>query len=90
MFYIGMSRIELLDFCSRFSEARLFNFQMGMELRVHKAFETNSLQVSLTNDTDAQFNLALQSTLSTPFSCFNKYKEAEKRYKERQKKKKEK
>ena len=48
-----MSRIELLDLCLRFSEAWLFNFQMGMELPVYKACETNSLQVSLTNDTDA-------------------------------------
>ena len=38
-----MSRIELLDFCLRFSEALAFNFQMGMELRVYKARETVSL-----------------------------------------------
>ena len=59
MFYIGTSRIEFLDFCLRFSEAWLFNFQMGMELRVYNTCETNSLQVSLTNDTDAHSDLGL-------------------------------
>ena len=54
-----MSRIELLDFCLRFSETCFFNFQMGMALRVYKACVTDSLQVSLTNDTDAQFDMGL-------------------------------
>ena len=38
MFYISTSRLEFLDFCLQFSEAWLFNFQMGMELRVYIAF----------------------------------------------------
>ena len=67
MFYIGTSRIEFLDFCLQFSEVWLFNVQMGMELRVYKTCETNSLQVSLTNDTDAQSDLGLLSTLSFLF-----------------------
>ena len=54
-----MIRIELLEFCLRFSEAWLFNFQIGMELRVYKACETNILQVSVTNDTEVQFDMGL-------------------------------
>ena len=57
-----------------------------MELRVYKTCEANSLQIFITNYTDAQFVLSLQSTLSTPCSYLNEYKEAEnKRKKKRQK-----
>ena len=59
IFYIGTSRIEFLDFCLRFSEAWLFNFQIGMELRVYKTCETNILQESITNGTDTQSDLSL-------------------------------
>ena len=57
-----------------------------MELRIYKTCEANSLQIFLTNYTDAQFVLSLQSTLSTSCSYLNEYKEAEnKRKKKRQK-----
>ena len=42
-----------------------------------------TLQIFLTNYTDAQFVLGLQSTLPTPCSYFNEYKEAEKKKEEK-------
>ena len=74
-------------FAHDFQKLGFFNFQVGMELRVYKACETNSLQTFLTNYTDAQFVLSLQSALLTTCSYFNECKEAGKKKKKRKKKK---
>ena len=52
-----MSRI--VRFLLTIFRSLVFNFQMGMELRGYKACETNSLNVFLTNVTDAQFDMTL-------------------------------